>query len=256
MKRASLKRSGFFLILLNLFILQYTKGQQYSSDSWLSKPYGTLTVIPTTGEKNSMLMTTYSLFPKWEFTLAFWIYDQDRNNYTDDSYTTSIYAKYMFYQNEAETGGSSVKFGTGLDPGAVTEAGINAFKSYWVNFPTTFPLFNNKLSWDIMPGASVNLKNGNDSASYSFTYTTRMAWYCFGPKLAIVGEIFGSEGKSENKPDYRIGLRWEPSQYAAFAVTYSKEFSSSAGAGFEIGVMLFSPPFVGLGKNRKSQFEK
>lgn len=242
------------LICIAILFSSLALGQQYSSDSWLSKPYGTMTVIPTIGQTSSMLMTTYSLFPKWEFTMAFWIYDHDRDVSTDDSYTTSIYAKYMFYQNKAETGGSSVKFGTGLDPGVLTEDGIDAFQSYWVNFPTTIPLFNNKLSWDIMPGVSTNIQNGNNSIATSFTYTTRLAWYCFGPKLAIVGEIFGSEGQTINNPDYRIGLRWEPGPHAAFAVTYSEEFAGSSGAGFEFGIMLFSPPFVGLGKNSKKQF--
>jgi hypothetical protein len=242
----------FWMIVLSCNLSQ---GQQYSSDSWLSKPYGTMTVIPTFGQKSSMLMTTYSLLPKWEFTMAVWIYDFDNNASTNDDYTTSFYAKYMFYQNTAETGGSSVKFGTGLDPGVLTEDGVNAFQSYWVNFPTTIPLFNNKVSWDIMPGLNTSIKNSIDSTiSTSFTYTTRLAWYCFGPKLAIVGEVFGSEGQTANKPDYRIGLRWEPGPHAAFAVTYSKEFTTNSGAGFEFGIMLFSPPFVGLGKNRKSQF--
>jgi hypothetical protein len=246
----------FLFLAINLLSTQLLTSQQYSSDSWLSKPYGTLTVIPTLGEKSSMLMTTYSLFSNWEFTAAVWIYDHDKNFSTDDSYTTSLYAKYMFYQNEAETGGSSVKFGTGLDPGVLTEDGINAFQSYWVNFPTTIPFFNNKLSWDIMPGVSTNVKHGKDSTSTSFTWTTRLAWYCFGPKLAVVGELFGSQGQIDNKPDYRIGLRYEAGQHAAFAITYSKEFNSSSGAGFEFGIMLFSPPFVGLGKKSKSQFTK
>jgi hypothetical protein len=233
------------------------EAQQFASDSWLSKPYGMVTIIPTMGQQSSMLMTTFSLIPKWEFTMAVWLYDYDRKASTDDGYSTSFYAKYMFYQNASATGGSSVKFGTGIDPGLVTESGINAFQSFWVNFPTTIPFFNNKVSCDIMPGMNVSLQEGNDSTvATSFTYTTRLAWYCFSPELAVVGEVFGSAGTNLNKPDYRIGLRWEPNQYVAVAGSYSHEFSSSNGAGFEIGVMLFSPPFVGLGKHGKAQRSK
>ena len=48
-------------------------------------------------------------------------------------------------------------------------------------------------------------------------------------------------------PEYKIGPRWEPSQYATIALTYGHEFAGSLGAGFEFGVMLFTPPFACLG---------
>src|SRR4051794_5430290 len=51
--------------------------QQFNSDSWLSKPHGMVTIIPTYGQRNSMLMTTYSLFPRWEFTVAGYLYNDD-----------------------------------------------------------------------------------------------------------------------------------------------------------------------------------
>ena len=34
-------------------------------------------------------------------------------------------------------------------------------------------------------------------------------------------------------------------QYAVFPLTYGQEFSGSNGAGFEIGVLPFTPPFFG-----------
>src|SRR3954471_19113297 len=95
------------------------KAQQFNSDSWLSKKHGTVTIIPTFGERNSMLMTTYSLFPKWEFTLSGYLYNDDQDPLTNDGYSTSLYAKYMFYQNKKETGGASVKAGTGMKPGTI-----------------------------------------------------------------------------------------------------------------------------------------
>jgi len=71
-----------------------------------------------------------------------------------------------------------------------------------------------------------------------------LLWYPIGPEWAVVGEVYGSEGEVESIPEYRVGLRWEPSQHAVVAVTYDDEFNGSNGGGFEIGVMLFSPPFA------------
>jgi len=48
-------------------------------------------------------------------------------------------------------------------------------------------------------------------------------------------------------PEYKIGPRWEPSQYATIALTDGHEFAGPLGAGFEFGVMLFTPPFACLG---------
>ena len=233
--------------------------QQYNSDSWLSKPHGTVTIIPTVGERNSMIMTTYSLFPKWEFTIAGYLYNNDGNPLTNDGYSASLYAKYMFYQNKAGTGGASVKAGTGMRPGTINseDREKDAFKSYWVNFPCTVPFFNNKLSWDLMPGTSMT-KNYGDSqtVAWGFTYSTRLAWNPFNPQWALVGEVFGTEGENKAIPEYRIGIRWEPSQYAVFAVTYGHEFNGSEGAGFELGVMIFTPRFACIGGCDKQKKKK
>ena len=225
--------------------------QQFSSDSYISKPHGMATIIMTAGERNVMTMTTFSLFPRWEFTFAAYIYRDDRNSLTDDGYSTSIYAKYMFYENEAKTGGFAVKAGRGLDPGYLDgdQKVKDASKTYWMNAPATVPFFNNKLSWDIMPGVSVTNKyDGEASSAWAFTYATRLAYYPFSPKLAAVGELFGSEGEVYSLPEYRLGLRWEPSQYANLALTYGSKFNGTRGAGFEFGIMIFTPPFACIGK--------
>ena len=47
-----------------VLFLSETKAQQFNSDSWISKAHGTITLIPTYGQRNSMLMNTYSLFPE------------------------------------------------------------------------------------------------------------------------------------------------------------------------------------------------
>ena len=99
-----------------------------------------------------------------------------------------------------------------------------------------------------MPGASVTYNYGIEkTTAWSFTYSGRLAWFPWGPKWSLVGEVFGTSGGVIAIPEYKIGPRWEPSQYATFALTYGHEFAGSLGAGFEFGVMLFTPPFACLG---------
>nr|WP_214460498.1 hypothetical protein [Flavihumibacter fluvii] len=247
------------LILLIPLVAGQAFGQQFNSDSYLSKKHGTITIIPTFGQRNTMLMTTYSLFPKWEFTMAAYIYNNDKDLATNDGYSTSFYGKYMFYENEAKTGGASVKAGTGLFPGNLEgEDKVNdAFKTFWVNAPATIALFKNTLQWDLMPGASMTVDYGSKNmTAWGITYSTRLAWYPLGPKVSIVGEVFGMTGPAGSPTEYKGGLRWEPSQYAVFALTYGQEFKGNNGAGFELGVMIFTPPFAcfrGCGTPKKER---
>src|SRR6186713_2112530 len=151
-----------FLFLLLLMPFSRLGAQQFNSDSWLSKPHGQMTIIPTFGERSSMLMNTFSLLPRWEFTMAAYLYNADKDNKTDDGYSTSFYAKYMIYENKAKTGGFAVKAGTGTFPGTIDPEvrEKDAFKTYWMNVPITFPFYDNKLSWDLMPGTSVTRNYG------------------------------------------------------------------------------------------------
>jgi hypothetical protein len=237
----------FYLVLLTNTPVQ---GQQFNSDSWISKQHGTVTVIATYGQRNAMLMTTYSLIPRWEFTVAGYVYNDDDDLKTDDGYSTSFYAKYMFYENDSKTGGAAVKFGTGLDPGYLdgSDRVKDAFQSFWTNAPITIPFFDNTLSWDIMPGASVTRNYGEEETTiWYLTYSTRLAWYPVNPYYSIVGEIYGSAGELNDKSEFRVGLRWEPDQYTNIAITYDEEFGGNYGGGFEIGLMIFSPPFFCIG---------
>ena len=165
----------------------------------------------------------------------------------------------MIFENAAKTGGIAFKGGTGLEPGLLIDnVGLkDAFKTYWVNAPLTLPFFNNKLSLDLMPGTSYTINyQDKGSPAWAFTYSSRLAWYPFNPELSIVGEVFGCAGESISPPEYKTGLRWEPSQYACFALTYGHEFNGTNGAGFEFGIMLFTPPFCGIGKHSKTQSVK
>jgi hypothetical protein len=226
------------------------RAQQFNSDSWLSKPWGTVTLIPTVGQRNTMIMNTYSLFPKWEFTMAAYLYNNDKNSATNDGYSTSLYLKYMFYENKDATGGAAVKVGTGMFPGTIDkELQLkDAFRTYWTNFPVTFPFFQNHLQVDLMPGASITVNYGEQNEAIgAFTYSSRAAWYPFDLENALVGEIYGTTGKTGGVPEFKLGWRWEPSRYAVLALTYGHEMGGSGGAGFELGLMLFTPPFACIG---------
>jgi len=235
------------LLVCGLALLAWkpAQAQQFNSDNYLSKPAGVATVILTIGQQSDMVMTTFSLLPRWEFTYAVYIVNADQDRSTDDGYSTSLYFKYMIHENAAKTGGVAFKGGTGMDPGYLVSVGLeDAFQTWWVNTPWTLPFLDNKLSWDLMPGASYTNNRGTATdAGWAFTYSTRLAWYPKGPKLAIVGEVFGGVGDVTTPAEYKAGLRWEPNQYTTFAFTYGQEFESSLGAGLQAGMMLFTPPF-------------
>ena len=238
--------SLFGLMVLMAVSIQ---AQQFNSDSYLSKPAGTVTTILTAGQRNEMLMLTFSLLPRWEFTTSVYIYNADSDPSTAEGYSSSLYGKYMFYENKAKTGGFAVKAGTGLEPGYLEPDNSlhDAFRTYWANAPATVPFFNNKLSWDLMPGFSATRKlntNANSGTTWAFTYATRLAWYPISPKWSAVGEVLGAEGQGTSKPEYRVGPRWEPNQHIVIAITYDQEFRGTNGAKWEGGVMLFSPQFL------------
>jgi hypothetical protein len=244
-------RTAIGILFLSGFLtLGIAHGQQFNSDNYLSKPHGVATIILTYGQRDAMFMNTFSLIRNWEFTAAAYLYNSDNDPTTNDGYSTSLYFKYMVYENEAKTGGIAVKGGTGLKPSYVGGDYVvkDAFKTYWMNAPVTLALFDNKLSWDLMPGTSVTLNYGTEkTTAWAFTYSTRLAWYMFGPELSVVGEVFGAEGEAKSIPEYKIGPRWEPNQYAVFAITYGDEFLGTHGARWQVGVMLFTPPFACLG---------
>ncbi len=248
--KAVVNAFGVTLVVLEGLAPSTVTAQQFNSDSWLSKPHGVATIIVTYGQRNSMIMTTFSLLPRWEFTVSDYLYNPDRDTHTNDGYSTSLYAKYMFYENKAKTGGAAVKFGTGMEPGYLDSQNRlkDAFKTYWTNAPVTLSFLNDRLSWDIMPGVSLTLPSaGDDTTTWAFTYTTRLAWYPAGPHWSIVGEVVGAAGPRAAKPEYRIGYRWEPNKYVVIAATYDDEFHGDNGAGGEIGMMLFTPPFFCIG---------
>ena len=247
MNSAIAKLSGAVLGFLCLLAGMPATAQQFNSDSWISKPLGTVTVILTTGEQSTMIMTTFSLFRNWEFTAAEYVFNKDSDRRTSEGTQGSLYAKYMFWQNQSKTGGFAVKAGVGSKPSYVLDG--SGFQTpsttVWMNAPLTIPFFDNKLSWDVMPGWSVTLDSENSgSNAWAFTYSTRLAWNPFSPKWAAVGEVYGAVGEANLDPEFRVGIRYEPNAHVNIAITYDQKFNGSPGAGWEIGVMLFTPPFL------------
>jgi len=156
MNRAVMGRIGAVFLGLCALTAAPAFAQQYNSDNYLSKPHGVATIILTSGARNSMWMTTFSLIPRWEFTAAAYVYYEHGDPKISNGYSTSYYFKYMIFENKAQTGGVAFKAGTGLEPGYLTpDVGLkDAFQTYWMNAPVTVPFLNNRLSLDVMPGAS------------------------------------------------------------------------------------------------------
>ena len=62
--------TGLLACALALLAWSPASAQQFNSDNYLSKPAGVSTVILTIGEQSDMVMTTFSLIPRFEFTYA------------------------------------------------------------------------------------------------------------------------------------------------------------------------------------------
>ena len=239
------------IILTGLLVVLFCfspnlKAQQFNSDNYLTMPHGTGTFVLTTGERNSGMVSSFALIKNFEFFAQAFLFRDGRVDNYSQHFTTTVYAKYMFWVNEANTGGAAAFLGFGKSPGFYAQDRyLPLHKNYWTAIPVTIPFFNNTISWDIMPGALVDLDYGNNKeTAWGFTYSTRVAVYKVIPKTAIVGEVFGTEGKAYSKPEYKVGLRWEPNSFIVPAISYGACFDGSPGAGFEIGVVIFSPSFL------------
>jgi hypothetical protein len=236
------------LVIVATLLSPPALAQQFNTDNYWTAPHGTETSVVTVGENYSTILGVVSLFPNWEFNLGATLFKGDQASNTTDHFSTTFYVKHMFYENETKNGGWAVMAGTGVVPGFY-QAGTITYdsKSYWAYVPVTFPFLDGMLSWDIMPGYTVNKSYGttNDTET-GFLYSTRLAIYKVIPQSAIVGEIFGTEGQAYSDPQYRIGVRWE-SKYIVAALTYSNAFDHSQGAGIEFGILILSPQFLCFG---------
>ncbi len=236
----------FIAAAIHLLPDNNASAQQFNSDNYLTMPHGTGTFVLTTGERNSSMYATFSLLPRFELNISTAMFWEDEKTNSPQHFSTNIFGKYMFWVNETNSGGGGVFLGIGKSPGYYNQSGYSAFhKNYWTSVPITFPLFNNTISWDIMPGALVDFDYGdNSSTAWGFTWASRMAIYKIIPKTAIVVEAYGTEGKAYSKPEYKVGLRWEPNDYIIPAISYGACFDGSKAAGIEFGIIIFTPQFL------------
>jgi len=240
---------NFRALMAILFLILLTgsaQAQQFNSDNYLTMPYGTGTFILSNGQRNATMYSVFALLPNFELNFQASLYWEHDSSESSNRFTTNIFGKYMFWVNKQKNGGAAIFLGIGKSPGYYTESGYSAMhRNYWTALPLTVPLFNGTLFWDLMPGALVDLDHGNhNSTAWGFTYSTRLAIYKVIPKTAIVGEIYGTAGEAESKPEYKAGLRWEPNSWIAAALTYGAALDGGRGAGFEVGVMIFTPQFL------------
>jgi len=221
------------------------EAQQFNTDNYLAMPHGTGTFLLTYGQHYAVLMSSFALARNWEFFAGATLYRNSGEDSTD-RFSTTLYAKYMFYENQTKNGGFALMGGTGGFPGYLEQGElVGSYKTYWIAAPLTVPLVKGRLLWDIMPGGVVNTDWGSAKTTASaFTYSTRVALYGIIPKSAIVGEVFGAAGTAHSDPEFKAGIRWEPNYNVTVAATYGSALNGSEGAGFEIGVMIFTPRFL------------
>jgi len=220
--------------------------QQFNSDNYLTMPHGTVSTTMTAGLRNSGLIASIALIPNFEFFAQATLFKEDTSLEIPSNYTTTIYAKYMFWVNEDKNGGGGVFLGFGRSPGYWSKTQfVELHRNLWSATALTFPLFNNTIFWDLMPGfvydwsSEAGVPNG-----WGFTYSTRVAAYGIIPQSALVGEVYGTEGSLSSPMEYKVGIRWEPNGTIIPAITYGGTFSGEGrGARLEIGVTIFSPAF-------------
>jgi len=236
------------IITFSFAINKPSNAQQFNSDNYLTMPHGTCTMILTAGQRNAGFIESFALFPRWEFFAQATLFWAKESENIPQHFSTNIYAKYMPYENEEKTAGVGVFLGNGRSPFYYSETELLArHTNIWTAVAVTIPFIDNMFSWDIMPGGMVDFDYGNNKkTAWGFTYSTRIAVYKIIPQSAIVGEIYGTAGEQYSKPEYKIGIRWEPNNTFVPAITYGSAIDGTRAAGFEIGVMIFSPQFLKL----------
>lgn len=220
--------------------------QQFNTDNYLAMPHGTGTFVLTAGTEYSALIMSFALFPRWEFFAGVFNAWEDPLQREGAWWSNTLYVKYMPYENEAKNAGLGIAAGTGSHPGyLVAENTTQSFRSFFLIPEATLALFGGRLLWDLNPGMLLNTDYGVDRITeWGFSYSTRVALYGVVPRSAIVGEVFGTAGGAYSEPQYRAGVRWEPSSTFVGAATWSQGFEGGASGGAEVGFMIFTPRFL------------
>lgn len=226
--------------------------QQFAGDNQWVAPHGVFTIVGSAGQEYSQFYLVGALIQEWEFNLQLTHYYNDPREQSSSFTASSFYIKRRFWQNERETAGYAAFAGTGLIPQHLDEGEVaQSLKSWFVMGIATYSLFDDQLLWDFLPGATVNFNhNDADNTAWGFTYSSRMALYKIIPQSAIVAEVFGTAGEAYSPLSYRAGVRWE-SKHWIIALTYSRAFDDTYGAGIEFGLMYFTPPLFGRSKKEE-----
>jgi len=232
----------FIILLFSLSIP--VSAQQFNSDNWWLLPKGVGMGLLTIGQKYSVMYLGFGFAKGWEIDYAPTIYYEDTESGNEAHYSTTAYVKHLIWENQELTSGVAVMVGIGQSP-SYYQAGtrLENLSSFWATAPMTLPFFDNTISWDLMPGFTLNTEYGaSEQTAWGFTYSTRVAIYKIVPSSAIVGEVFGATGEAKADAQYKAGVRFE-SQYVVAALTYGGGLNGNKGAGFEIGIMVFTVPW-------------
>jgi hypothetical protein len=215
--------------------------QQFTGDNQWVAPKGVGTFLLTVGQEYSTFLAVGALLRDTEFNIGVTRFVDDPFEQTGAHYSGIFYVKRRLKENEAQNAGWAVSVGTGVDPSHL-EAGTvtDTFQSWFVNTSYTVAFGEGTVTWDLIPGVTVNLdRDRRSEKAWGMTWCSRAAVYKVIPQSAIVGEVFGTAGEAYAEPSYRVGVRWE-SPRLVVAATYGNSFSGSGSPRFEIGAFFLT----------------
>ena len=214
------------------------QAQQFNSDNQWTAPHGVGTLVLTAGQEYSTAIAVAALLPDTEFNIGVTRFKDSPEDRTEAHYSGLFYIKRRLSENEAGNAGSSISFGTGINPSYLSAGEVtDTFQSWFATYDYTMAFRDGQVTWDVMPGVMVNLdQDQEDETAWGFTWSTRAAVYKIIPSSAIVAEVWGTAGEAYAEPAYRFGVRWE-SPKLVVAATYGDSFDGSGSPRFEIGLI-------------------
>ena len=78
--------------------------QQFNTDNYLAMPHGTISTTLTAGQRNSGVIASFALIPKFEFFAQATMFYENTSREIPSHFTTTVYAKYMFWVNDEKNG--------------------------------------------------------------------------------------------------------------------------------------------------------
>jgi len=234
------------VFLVAVLAPEASRAQQFVTDNYLAMPHGTFTVCCSVGERETVILPSISLFPNWEFFAGATLVHADQDRGEDKHYQTDFHVKWQIHENSAGNGGLAMQFGTGSNPGFQSKTvRLDSFRAYHYRLLGTMAFLDGRLSWDLNPGIlyTRNIDDPEVEDEWRFTYATRVALYGIVPQSALVGEVYGTVGDNFEGPEYKFGVRWEPTESLNVAVTYGWNYEDVRGPGLELGVLWYLMAF-------------